>query len=77
MDYKTQQYVVLALVLGLMVGVGAMVNKMQVSITGAAVTPICECSSNLDCDDSNICTKDLCLYPETCEASLCTYEWIC
>ena len=70
MNYKTQSIITIGVVLVIMVSVGIFIGSMDSGPTGA-VTKDCECSNNLDCDDNNPYTEDICLYPETCKASKC------
>lgn len=72
MHYKTQSILTIAAILGFMVVVAVLINSMQGQITGAATADAnCKCTSSADCNDSNPCTEDICLYPENCGASLC------
>lgn len=71
MHYKTQSAITIGALVAFMVLVGFFINQMDLDITGAVVAPVCECDEDADCDDSNPETEDICLYPETCTASLC------
>lgn len=75
MHYKTQSYITIGVVLVIMVSVGIFIGSMESGPTGA-VAKECECSNNLDCDDNNPCTEDICLYPETCAAATCINKMI-
>ena len=57
-----------------MIGVAFTINNLQDSVTGASVAPVCECSENIDCDDSDPATEDICLYADDCEAATCVYN---
>ena len=54
----------------------ALLSKLEGVTTGSTVLN-CEvsCSSNIDCDDENECTKDNCMYPNSCE-SICYHSLI-
>ena len=49
-------------------------NAVKNLVTTAAVVG-CEvsCSSNIDCDDENECTDDVCMYPKGCD-SICYHS---
>jgi len=67
---------VIVIMVGLMIGIGYFVNNLNNTITGAVVGRQCRCAENLDCDDDNLCTEDVCLYKENCEASVCVNKEI-
>jgi hypothetical protein len=69
MHHKTQSIVTIGIVLAIMFSVAILINSME-GPTGAVVKD-CECQNNLECNDNNPCTEDLCLYPESCAASKC------
>ena len=76
MHYKTQSYLTIALLLGLMTIIAISVNNLEGGITGAVIQPICDCTENSECNDNNPCTEDFCLYQDTCEAALCVNKQI-
>lgn len=76
MNYKTQSMLTIAAILGFMVVTAVLISSMEGSMTGAVVKPVCKCVSDSDCDDRNSCTEDICLYKESCEASLCVNKKI-
>jgi hypothetical protein len=41
------------------------------TITGSVIKEECKCKEDLDCNDLDPCTEDICLYKETCEAAVC------
>jgi hypothetical protein len=71
MNYKTKSVLTVLVLAAFMVGTGIFINNLEGTITGAVIVPVCECSSDADCDDGNSCTEDICLYADDCEASLC------
>jgi hypothetical protein len=71
MHYKTHSLITIGILVGLMIVVAVAINNIEGSITGAVVKPACDCNEDSDCDDSNECTEDVCLYPESCDAALC------
>ncbi len=71
MDYKIKSILTVGILIVFMVGTGIFINNLEGTITGAVVSPACDCVEDADCDDNNKCTIDICLYPEECEASLC------
>jgi hypothetical protein len=76
MDYKKKSIVTVAILVLFMVGTGVFINNLEGTITGSVVNPLCECSEDADCDDSNTCTEDVCLYADNCEAALCVNKEI-
>ena len=60
-----------------MVGVGFTVNKLDSSITGAAVTSQCACFQDSDCEDNNPCTRAYCANFDDCDKAICSYVWLC
>jgi hypothetical protein len=76
MDYKTKSILTVAVILTFMLAVAIFINNLEGSITGAVVKPACKCHSNSDCNDNNQCTEDICLYPDSCDASLCVNKKI-
>ncbi|MBD3249213.1 hypothetical protein GF336_04150 [Candidatus Woesearchaeota archaeon] len=76
MNYKVKSAITVSVLIAFMLSVGIMINNFESEITGAAIAPVCECSEDADCDDDDRCTEDICLYPESCEASLCVHDKI-
>jgi len=76
MDYKTKSIITIAVIIVFMVIIGVFINDLDNKITGAVIKPVCECTDDLDCDDNNPCTEDICLYPEDCKASICIHKEI-
>ena len=76
MDYKTKSVLTVGVLVLFMVVVAVFINNLEGAITGAVVKPVCECDENTDCDDGDVCTEDICLYPDDCEASLCVNKEI-
>ena len=76
MDYKVKSILTISVLVGFMLTVAVFINNLDESITGAVVAPVCECSVDSDCDDSDQCTEDLCLYADNCEAALCVNKEI-
>ncbi|MEE9525760.1 MAG: hypothetical protein V3V78_04105 [Candidatus Woesearchaeota archaeon] len=76
MNYKTKSTITILALVAFMVGTGIFINNLEGTITGSVVVPTCECSEDADCDDSNSCTEDICLYPENCEAAICVNNQI-
>ena len=76
MDYKIKSGLTIFLLVAFMVGTGIFINNLEGSITGAVVAPQCKCSVDLDCEDDNSCTEDVCLYGDDCVASLCVNKKI-
>ncbi len=71
MDYKVKSAITIGVLVVFMLSIAVFINNLEGAITGAVVAPVCECSEDADCDDGDACTRDLCLYPDNCEASLC------
>ena len=68
--------VTIVIIVGFMLLVAIAIINIEGNITGAVIKPVCECTQDADCDDSDQCTEDLCLYSESCEASLCVNKEI-
>ena len=62
MHYKTQSIITISVVLVIMVAVAILVNSIDLGLTSSAIKS--ECNEDSDCNDSNVCTQDICLYPE-------------
>ena len=76
MHYKTQSMITIGILVGIMLITAVAINNIEGTITGAVVTDNCDCKENIDCDDSNTCTEDICVYADTCEAALCVNRQI-
>lgn len=74
--HNIKSALVIAIMLVLMIGLGYFVNNLNGTITGAVVGKQCRCAENIDCDDNNLCTEDMCLYKEDCEAAVCVNKEI-
>ena len=70
MHYKTKSALTLAVLAAFMIGVSVFINNLEGAITGAAVGPACACGADVDCDDGNVCTEDICLYADDCAAAV-------
>ena len=73
MHYKTQSIITISVVLVIMVAVAIFINSIDLGVTGSTVKS--ECNEDSDCNDSNPCTEDICLYPETNSAK-CLHKTI-
>ena len=71
MHYKTKSLLTIGVLVGMMLVVAVAINNLEGTVTGAVVKPICDCTEDSDCDDSNPDTEDVCLYADNCEAALC------
>ena len=71
MHYKTQSIITILALVAIIVLVGVSIGQLEDSITGAAVTPICDCAEDVDCDDSNPNTQDICMNKDDCQNSYC------
>lgn len=76
MHYKTQSAITIGAILVFMISIAFFINQMDINITGAVIGPVCECASDIDCDDNDPCTEDICVYPESCAASICSHKEI-
>ena len=74
MNYKIHSAMTIFLLLGMMVFVGVMINDLDNQITGAVIAPVCECQEDIDCDDADPSTTDICLYADDCESATCLNE---
>ena len=59
----------IGIIVAIMISVGQIIGSMDNDVTGHVTK--CECESDIECDDNNPCTEDICLYPESCAASNC------
>ena len=75
MHYKIQSIVTISAVLAIMVCVAVLINSVNPSMTGA-VTKDCECKSDVECDDGNSCTEDICIYADSCASAKCLHKII-
>jgi len=71
MDHKTKSTLTLIVLIGFMTVIAFFTNNLQSKITGTVVKPVCKCTNNIDCNDQDPCTEDICLYADSCEAAIC------
>ena len=71
MGHKLKSLLTLGVIFIFMITIAFFVNHYGSNITGATVIDGCSCFEDMDCNDGNFCTEDICLYPNNCEASIC------
>ena len=75
MHYKTKSIITITVVLAIMLGVAVLINSMNPNIT-SSVAKGCECKSDIECDDGNSCTEDICIYADSCASAKCLHKVI-
>ena len=73
MDYKKKSIITISLIVVIMISVGIVIN-INAGITGTTVKKS-RCVENIDCDDNNVCTEDICLYADSPSAN-CVHKQI-
>ncbi len=71
MHHNTKSILTIAVLIVFMVVIAVFINNLEGEITGAVVKPQCKCMDDVDCNDNDPCTEDICLYKESCEAAVC------
>jgi len=71
MNYKTKSILNVVVLIGFMAATAFFINDMDLHITGSVVKAQCKCIEDIDCNDNNPSTEDICLYKENCEAAVC------
>ncbi len=71
MDYKTKSIAKVIVLIGFMSIIAVFINDLDLNITGSVVRTQCKCADDIECNDNNLCTEDICLYKESCGAAVC------
>lgn len=76
MNYKTKSIINVVVMIGFMATVAFFINDLDMQVTGSVVKAQCQCMEDIDCNDGNVNTEDICLYKENCEAAVCVNKKI-